>query len=115
METNQSNGQIISYCGLYCSNCRSYKKGKCPGCQGNAKATWCKIRSCCMEKGYKSCAECAEFSNPMDCKKFNNFVSRIFALVFRSDRAASIEMIKKQGYDNYTKFCADNKIMVIRK
>jgi hypothetical protein len=113
MNTHESG--LISYCGLYCSNCRSYLKGKCPGCAENEKATWCKIRTCCKENGIKSCADCKEFSNPAECKKFNNFVSKIFALVFRSDRAASIEMIKKEGYKAYAKFCVDNKMMVIRK
>jgi hypothetical protein len=115
METNKTNGDIISYCGLFCTNCRSYQNGKCPGCQGNAKATWCKVRSCCMGKGIKSCADCTEYANTMDCKKFNNFVSKMFAFVFRSDRAASIEMIKKNGYENYAKFCIDKKLMVLRK
>ena len=30
----------------------------------------------------------------MDCKKFNNFFSKFFALVFHSDRAAGITKIK---------------------
>jgi hypothetical protein len=113
MNTNDTG--LISYCGLYCSGCRSYLKGKCPGCDGNEKATWCKIRTCCKEKGIKSCADCNEFSNPAECKKFNNFVSKVFAFVFHSDRIASIAMIKKDGYDGYAKFCIDNKLMVIRK
>ncbi|HEX2937165.1 MAG TPA: DUF3795 domain-containing protein [Bacteroidales bacterium] len=114
-ETTLVKPETISFCGLYCAGCRSYIKGKCPGCEGNTKATWCKIRTCCMDKGIKSCADCIEYSKPMDCKKFNNFVSRMFALVFRSDRAASIEMIKKIGYDGYAQYCTENKIMVIRK
>jgi hypothetical protein len=68
-----------------------------------------------MDKGIKSCADCKEFTNPMDCKKFNNFVGRMFALVFRSDRAASIEMIKNVGYEGYATHCVENKTMVIRK
>jgi hypothetical protein len=115
MNTTESNVSLISYCGLYCANCRSYLKGKCPGCAGNDKATWCKIRTCCKVKGYNSCADCTEFSNPMECTKFNNFVSKIFSLVFRSNRAASIERIKKEGYEAYVKYCMDNKIMVVRK
>lgn len=114
-ETTQVKPEIISFCGLYCTGCRSYIKGKCPGCEGNIKATWCKIRTCCMDKGIKSCADCKEFADPMKCKKFNNFVSKVFALVFRSDRAASIEMIKKVGYEGYARHCADNGLMVIRK
>jgi hypothetical protein len=114
-QTIESKPEMVSFCGLYCGGCRSYLKGKCPGCAGNAKATWCKVRKCCMEKGIKSCADCTEFINPMECKKFNNFVSKVFAFVFRSDRAASIDMIKKIGYEGFTQHCLDNNIMVIRK
>lgn len=115
METNILKESVISYCGLYCTNCRSFISGKCPGCSENTKATWCKIRSCCMAKNIKSCADCSEFSNPRECKKFNNLVSKLFALVFRSDRAASIEWIKKEGYENYAAYCKDKKIMVLHK
>lgn len=115
IETTQPKPETISFCGLYCAGCGSFNKGKCPGCAGNTKATWCKIRTCCMEKGIRSCADCKEFANPNDCKKFNNFVAKLFALVFRSNRLASIEMIKQQGYEGYAKYCVDNKLMVVRK
>jgi hypothetical protein len=114
-KTIESNPNMIAFCGLYCGACRSYLKGKCPGCAENTKATWCNVRKCCMERGIKSCADCTEYTHAMDCKKFNNFISKIFAFVFRSDRAASIEKIKKIGYMQYSHYCADNKIQVIRK
>lgn len=48
----------VAYCGLYCGACKSQLKGKCPGCYGNEKATWCEIRKCCNEHGYATCADC---------------------------------------------------------
>ena len=36
--------QLIAACGLYCANCRTFKKGKCPGCAQKQNASWCKIR-----------------------------------------------------------------------
>lgn len=39
----------VAYCGLYCGACKSHRKGKCPGCRENSKATWCEIRKCCQE------------------------------------------------------------------
>jgi hypothetical protein len=87
----------VAYCGLYCGACGAFKKGKCKGCNLNEKATWCKIRSCCIASGYQSCADCKEFSDPMQCKKFNNFVSKIFGVVFKSDRAGCIKQIKEKG------------------
>lgn len=74
---------LIAYCGLFCSNCKQYKKGKCPGCKENDKFTWCKIRSCCMEKKYKSCADCIDFENPKEYKKYNNFMVKIMGIFFK--------------------------------
>jgi hypothetical protein len=33
----------------------------------------------------------------MSCKKFNNFMSKFFGLVFGSDRAACIQQIRENG------------------
>jgi hypothetical protein len=106
---------LVAYCGLYCGSCKSYLKEKCPGCHENSKAAWCKVRSCNVEHGYKSCADCTEFSNPKECKKFNNFISKIFGLVLGSDRAACIEKIKVSGYDDFAQFMTDNKLQTIKR
>jgi hypothetical protein len=106
---------LIAYCGLYCGACKKYLAGSCPGCHENNKASWCNIRSCNIEHGYSSCADCKEFTNPMDCKKFNNFISKIFALVFKSNRAACIAKIRESGYDGFAKYMAENGLQSIRK
>jgi len=107
--------KMIAYCGLYCGACKSYLKGSCPGCAENKKATWCKIRSCNIEHGYASCADCNEFKNVMECKKFNNFIGRMFGVVFNSDRSACINMIKGKGYESYANFMAENKQQTIKR
>ena len=107
--------KLIAYCGLYCGTCGKYLNGKCPGCTENAKAGWCKVRSCNIENNYKSCAECKEFANVNDCKKYNNFISKLFGLIFRSDRAACISLIKEKGYEGYAGYMTDNKIMSIKR
>jgi len=109
-DTNQ-----IAYCGLYCGACRSYLKEKCPGCHENSKASWCKIRSCNIEHGYKSCADCTEFADPKDCKKFNNFISKIFALVLGSNRPECIAKIKESGYDDFAAYMTDHKLQSIKR
>ncbi|MBN1927124.1 MAG: DUF3795 domain-containing protein [Prolixibacteraceae bacterium] len=104
----------ISKCGLYCNNCGKFKSGKCPGCEKNVKATWCKTRICCIENGYSSCADCT-MTNPRECKKFSNFITDVFSTIFRSDRPASIEYIKKHGSEAFINLMIDQNRMVIKK
>ncbi len=106
---------LVAYCGLYCGACKKHLSGSCPGCHENSKASWCKIRSCNIEHSYSSCAECKEFSNPMDCRKFNNFFSKVFALIFKSDRAACIARIRETGYEEFAKYMAENGLQSVRK
>ncbi|MCK9421373.1 MAG: DUF3795 domain-containing protein [Bacteroidales bacterium] len=115
MKTVIADKKNIAYCGLYCGACRKYQSGSCPGCHENSKASWCKVRSCNIERGYSSCADCTEFPNPMDCKKFNNFFSKIFALIFRSDRAACIAKIRESGYDGFAAYMAEHGLQSVRK
>jgi hypothetical protein len=110
-----SDAGLVAYCGLYCGACRRYLKGKCPGCHDNVKASWCGIRKCCIEHGYSSCADCAEFADPSGCKKFDNLISKIFALIFRSDRRACIMQIKDLGIDAHADDMAASKRHTIRK
>ena len=92
-----SDERLVAFCGLYCGACRRYRTDSCPGCRDNLKATWCKIRSCCLDQKYSSCADCRDFSNVQDCRKFNNAIAKIFAWLFRSNRPACIEQIRTQG------------------
>ena len=99
--------KLVARCGLYCGACRSYLKGKCPGCRGNDKATWCTVRSCCAGQGIATCAECAEFTDPKACGKYDNFMSRLFGFVFRSDRAACIAQIRRLGLAGHARAMAE--------
>lgn len=103
MRAIQEDAELVAYCGLYCGACKAYLKEKCAGCHKNDRASWCKVRSCCIEQGITSCAACQEFPDPKDCGKFNNPVSRIFGFVFRSDRAACIRQIKELGLAGHAK------------
>lgn len=109
-----SDAGMVAYCGLYCGACGSHLKGRCPGCHENAKATWCKIRSCCIERAYKSCADCKDFADPMVCGKYNNFISKIFGLLFRSNRAACIAQIRELGVRGHADIMARNGKQTIR-
>jgi hypothetical protein len=106
---------LIAFCGLYCGGCKIYKKGKCPGCRKNEKASWCKVRKCCLESGKLSCADCREFATASECKKFNNIFSKFFALVFRSNRQACIDRIKEKGYENYAQEMTERGVHSLKK
>ena len=106
---------LIAACGLYCGACRRYLRGGCPGCRDNKKASWCKVRSCCRDHGYRSCADCTEFADVMACKKYNNWIARVFGFVFRSNRAACIGLIRQQGYPAFAADMAANQRQTIRR
>jgi hypothetical protein len=97
---------LTAYCGLYCGACRAYLTERCKGCAENIKAGWCKIRRCCIDNKYSSCADCKEFTDVNDCGKFNNIISRLFALVFRSNRKACIEQIRAKGIKKHAEIMA---------
>ena len=115
MKEISSDPGMIAYCGLYCGACKAYLKEKCKGCHENVKATWCKIRSCCSDNGYLSCADCKEFSDPNACGLFNNFMSKLFALIFRSNRAACIQQIKDLGIQGHADRMAELRLQSLKK
>lgn len=97
----KADASLIAACGLYCGACRKYLKGTCPGCRENQKASWCKNRQCCLDKGYATCAECE--MDVKACKIHSNFIGKIFALLFNSDRAACIQFIKENGAEAFAR------------
>lgn len=115
MPAIQANVGLIARCGLYCGACKSYLKGTCTGCHENSKATWCKVRSCCADKRIEICADCTEFADPRACSKFNNFMSKLFGLVFNSDRAACIAQIKQIGRDGHATAMAELKRPTLKR
>ncbi len=90
----------LAACGLVCAACRKYTAGKCPGCRDNVKAAWCDVRRCVIDHGWRSCADCTEMPSG-ECRKFDNFMGKLFGLIFRSDRRGCIERIREVGYEAY--------------
>ena len=88
--------RLVAYCGLYCGNCGSYKRGRCKGCLDGGGFSSCRVRASCIEKGYRTCAECDEY---LDCRILHNFISKIFSFIFRKDRKASLRAIREQGIE----------------
>jgi hypothetical protein len=57
----------IGCCGAYCKPCKVYQSGACRGCKAGygsggrdlLKAK-CAVKVCCLQKGFQSCADCAD-------------------------------------------------------
>ena len=105
----------VAACGLYCGACRKFKKGKCAGCRGNEKASWCNIRKCCIERNYTSCADCTEFAHLKDCKKFNNFMGKVIGVIVNSDRFACIYRIREIGHESFALEMEDKGLQTIKR
>ena len=60
-------------------------------------------------------AGCTDFQNPRDCRKFNNWIAKIFGLIFRSDRAACIGQIRRIGIEGHAAEMAVSKRQTIKK
>jgi hypothetical protein len=102
------NKDLVAYCGLYCGACRRFLKGGCPGCRENVKAKWCKIRTCCSEHSYATCADCKEHTDPNDCGQFNNVIARVLGLLFNSNRRACVLKIRELGAEGFARYMAEN-------
>ena len=100
--------ELVSACGLYCGACRSCRKGRCPGCHANAKASWCKVRACNLERGTRTCAECSEHMDPMGCAKFNNPIAAVIGFLFNSDRAAGIRLVRERGREEFARILTES-------
>lgn len=100
---------LVACCGLYCGACKAFLKEKCLGCRKSSRNGWCAVKKCTREKGIATCAECGEHTQPMDCRKFNNFISRMFGIVFNSDRGACIEEVRQLGLKAYAAKMAERE------
>lgn len=110
-----SDTERVACCGLYCGACRTYIYEKCKSCRDDESHSWCKIRACCSEKGIHTCAECQEHPDPNTCRKYNNFISKVFGFIFKSDRATGIRMIREKGLQAFADHMASAKLQAIKK
>ena len=64
-------------------------------------------------KGIHTCAECEK--DVKECKIHNNFVGKLFAFLFNSDRAACIHYIREHGEESFAKKMTEDKQMTMKK
>ena len=51
----------------------------------------------------------------MECKKYNNFISKAFGYIFNSDRSACINWIKETGYEDFANEMTNSKRQTIKR
>jgi len=110
---------LIAHCGLYCGACPSFISGKCDGCRGNSAKSAvvykkCKVKPCCAENGFFTCADCTIYASTKECKKYNPLLLKVTSWVESSDRSKAIEMIKAKGRTEFLAFMRGKNWVVIK-
>ena len=114
-EQMTDNEQFIGYCGIYCKKCPSFTSGKCNGCRvDSAKYKKCKVKPCCVENEFFTCADCTIYASTKECKKYNPLLLKIASRIESSDRSKAIEMIKAKGRAEFVAFMEDRNWVIIK-
>lgn len=105
---------LIAFCGLYCGACPRFMNGKCKGCK-EYKASWCKVKPCNIENNYTSCADCRQFGDLSDCRKYNPIFVRFFEFLSRSSRKDTVRLLKEKGRLDFAEYMAENRLVSVKK
>ena len=113
------NEQFIGYCGIYCKKCPAFMSEKCDGCRvDSAKSAVyykkCKVKPCCVENGFLSCADCTIYASTKECKKYNPLLLKFFSWIESSDRSKGIEMIKTKGRAKFVEYMEDKNWVMFK-
>jgi len=122
METTKlitANENLISYCGFYCGACPKYLKEECSGCKGESPECAvgykpCKVKPCCVENKYSSCADCTKHSSVRYCRDYNPLMIRFGQFITRTKRRKGIEMIKEKGASEFMNYMIAKKWVTIK-
>ena len=121
MNTEQitANENLISHCGFYCGACPTYLSGKCEGCRGNSPKCAvgmknCKVKQCCAENGFFTCADCTKFAATKSCKEYNPLFIRFGEWVSSTSRGKAIEMIREKGLTEFLSYMTEKNWVTIK-
>lgn len=99
----------IGCCGAYCKTCRAFTDRSCRGCKlgydsggRDISKAKCKMKVCCMEKGYDTCVDCPELPS---CLIINEFYGKKGHKYTKYRQAT--QFIRDNGYAEFLKM-ADN-------
>ena len=101
MKETANNSQLIAACGLYCGACKKFLNEQCAGCQPSEEDNPGLGQP--LSKGFQR------------CKIRNNFVGKIFAFLFNSDRTACIHYIHEHGEEAFAEKMAKEKQMTMKR
>jgi hypothetical protein len=96
----------LGCCGAYCRTCPARRQNACRGCKLGyesgerelAKAK-CKIKVCCMGKGYTSCADCTEYDA---CNMLQGFYNKNEHTRHRHAKyKQALDFIRENGYAQF--------------
>ena len=109
---DSSEAVVLAHCGLLCSRCGMFARGKCKGCHSekpmNKHCGDCGVKRCCVEHGYATCAECGDFPDLKQCRKLNNFISKVFGFIFRTNRIANLYRIREISLESFKDEAAED-------
>jgi hypothetical protein len=110
---------LISYCGFYCGTCPTYTGGKCEGCRGNSPLCAvgyhkCKVRPCCIENAYFSCADCEKYITVKSCKEYNPLSIKFGEYISCTSRQKSIEMIREKGVTAFIEYMVSKEWVTMK-
>lgn len=93
---------IVGCCGLVCSNCGAYTRGRCQGCHSDKPMfARCPVKACVKFRQYSTCADCSVYHDLKQCGKLHNFISRIIGFLFRSNRIGNLQLIRRIGLEMF--------------
>lgn len=93
---------IVARCGLICSKCGSFIRGKCPGCfSGKQAFASCPVKKCTEDRGILNCAACKDFADLKECGKINSFIAKVIGFITKSDRIGKLNRIRTIGLDKF--------------
>lgn len=93
----------IGCCGAYCGTCPVIRENACRGCklgystgERDLSKAKCKMKVCCISKGYNSCADCDAFES---CEIIQNFLNKN-GYKYKKYKEA-LEFIRENGYEKF--------------
>jgi hypothetical protein len=88
---------------------RLLPQGELPGLPRERQGHVVQDKACCGDHGHATCADCKDFTDPDDCRKFNNLIAKVIGVVVNSSRRACVLKIRELGIAEFASFMAGSR------